>query len=123
MANVFDIEFTTATVSGYSSNQRMADAWRWSPYVKNSYVSSNKRKIARAAHHSTIFPSSASSITAPVGLCGELTITPRVRSVATEAIDARVGRKRFFGSVGAKTGRPSANCTWSGKLTQYGEGM
>ena len=81
------------------------------------------RTQSREAHHSTIRATSLSSITAPVGLHGELTITPRVRSVATAAMSSSVGRNPFIGSVFAKTGVAPANCTWSGKLTQYGDGM
>src|SRR5687768_2153353 len=66
---------------------------------------------------------SCSRITAPVGLQGELRITPRVRSVAAALISSNVGRKWFSGEVVAKTGVPPANETWSGKLTQYGDGM
>src|SRR5436853_2282230 len=123
MAKVFDIEFTTITVSGYSSNHFAADACLRPSYVKNSYVSSNIRKASRDAHHSTMRRSSVSLITAPVGLHGELMITPRVLSLATDSMSASVGRNPFCGSLFANRGVPPANATWSGKLTQYGDGM
>src|SRR4029077_17443178 len=80
MANVFDIELTVITVSGCSLNQRIAETCFVPWYTKNSYVSSKSRNASRALHHSMIRSSSDSSITAPVGLHGELMMTPRVRS-------------------------------------------
>src|SRR5437870_640655 len=90
IAKVFDIEFTTMTVSGYSSNHFAADACLRPPYVKNSYVSSNIRYAPRDAHHSTILRNSVSLITAPVGLHGELMTTPRVRSLPIASMSANV---------------------------------
>src|SRR5213075_2448671 len=90
IANVFDIEFTTTTVSGYSSNHFAADECLRPSYVKNSYVSSNIRYASRAAHHSMILRNSVSLITAPVGLHGELMTTPRVRSLPSASMSANV---------------------------------
>jgi hypothetical protein len=82
MAHVFDAAPVTTIRSGYSSHSETAETCRRPSYRKRSYVSSNMRHALRAAHHSARLSSSSGSTTAPVGLLGELTMMPRVRSLA-----------------------------------------
>ena len=57
-------------------------------------------------------------MTAPVGLFGVLTMTPRVAGVAAFSTAAAVSRNPSAGAVGTKTGLAPASRTISGKETQ-----
>ena len=66
-------------------------------------------------------PSSSTSTTAPVGLLGELRITPRTRPGIARSSAAAVGRQPSARCVGTNTGRAPVSRTISGNDTQYGE--
>ena len=61
-------------------------------------------------------------MTAPVGLFGVFTMSPRVAGVAARATSAAVRRKRAPAGMGTNTDRAPASVTISGKDTQYGTG-
>jgi len=72
----------------------------------------------RAAASRTIASTSASGRTAPVGLFGVLTMTPRVAGVAALSSAFAESRKPSVAGVGTKTGRAPASRTISGNETQ-----